>query len=70
MRGGPYHPGQFRQPPSQAQLERHRRQSERRRSATRRACPDCQGFGYVEDGTPEGRECETCCGAGVIEDSR
>jgi DnaJ-class molecular chaperone len=29
-------------------------------------CPDCGGFGYHEDGTDEGRECETCHGDGTI----
>jgi DnaJ-class molecular chaperone len=28
-------------------------------------CPACQGFGYHEDGSLEGRECEVCDGDGV-----
>lgn len=29
-------------------------------------CPECDGFGYHEDGSAEGRECETCHGDGVV----
>ena len=32
-------------------------------------CPDCQGFGYFEDGIEEGVLCEVCDGDGVIEES-
>ena len=28
-------------------------------------CPECGGFGYHEDGTDEGRDCETCQGDGT-----
>ncbi len=39
--------------------------------ATRRvSCPECRGFGYHEDGTAEGRECETCGGSGVASKER
>lgn len=31
----------------------------------RASCPDCDGFGYHDDGTDEGEECETCDGNGV-----
>ena len=31
-------------------------------------CPECEGFGYHEDGTEEGRECDTCHGSGVVPD--
>lgn len=31
----------------------------------RPSCPDCQGYGYREDGTDEGRGCQTCDGDGV-----
>jgi hypothetical protein len=26
------------------------------------SCPECQGFGYLEDGTAEGGDCATCQG--------
>lgn len=29
------------------------------------SCPECSGFGYHDDGSEEGRECETCEGKGV-----
>lgn len=28
-------------------------------------CPECGGFGYHEDGTPDGRDCGTCHGNGT-----
>jgi hypothetical protein len=31
----------------------------------RPSCPECEAFGYHDDGTPEGRECATCQGYGV-----
>lgn len=31
----------------------------------RPSCPNCRGFGYHEDGSEEGQDCETCRSAGV-----
>jgi DnaJ-class molecular chaperone len=31
----------------------------------RPSCPECEGFGYIEDGTEEGVDCGTCSGNGV-----
>jgi DnaJ-class molecular chaperone len=28
-------------------------------------CPECGGFGYHENGTPDGRDCGTCDGDGT-----
>ncbi len=28
-------------------------------------CPACEGFGYHDDGSDEGEECEVCCGDGM-----
>ncbi len=32
-----------------------------------RECPNCEGFGYFEDGTEEGELCATCDGDGVVD---
>lgn len=31
----------------------------------RASCPECGGFGYVDDGTDDGQDCGTCPGGGV-----
>jgi DnaJ-class molecular chaperone len=31
------------------------------------SCPECGGFGYFENGTVDGIECERCHGDGTIQ---